>query len=905
MTSSTAKTGAAPDFEWARIPAEIRRAFARALDGGRPSDDTALRVLAERCAVPGEAFFRDAKVIETALKDWLPVDPVALGYVYAVGSADPPRGRTDNDRVRLSRLRKQNKTPKLRAALAEALLAAGGRIADVAGVDALRSYLLVPTSGPDPKPLFPFQRDVLEEVRSHTHRDARPPHGLIVMPTGSGKTKTAVWWLMEDALSAGKKVLWITHRKELLEQSALAFVEAASLLRGRQDALRMRLVGGGFGAGRATTIAEPDYDVAVATIGSLSRNLPAVEKLLQREDVVVVVDEAHHSTARTWRRIVELAQETNDAVVGLTATPTRMVEEERRDLSGLYSGRVLARADMRELINARYLAQPLPQRVETLVPADVDITRADLDYLARFGELSPRMAMGLAKNAPRNKTIVETWLKGPGEGRTYGQTIAFAVSVAHAIVLAEAFQAVRVEADWISHTRPERHDLIEKFRRGELDVLVNVEILTEGVDLPKVETVLLCRPTQSEVLMSQMIGRAMRGPEVGGTESAYLVSFRDHWEQFTQWLDPIDLLPPEIIDPPTAPPAPPTVQVPLPIELIRRAAAEAVERWPAEVGQTYDTIPAAWYAFELEVELPDGEIEARRHTVFVAQHQLGGFDAMGTRALRDKGQLDTDAVALQAEFFGEVADPRPAEEHLALLARFAREHGQLPPRRAIEAREHVAPRHLAEQIIEQDLRLTERRELIAKARDAAPELVDGFWGGTERFATEVLQLAGFYEARGQWPLDIERHGPYLRGADRVDYSWGDGVRDLDQAFERVTADRDLFPVSLEPPAGGIGWAQRLSVSAWGLYEPDEEAITISPLLDSDEAPDYVLEFLVFHELLHHEDKLRDWTGLPHGGDFRQRERRFARHVEAEGWLDAWEERYHRLENPGPAGPAAL
>lgn len=458
------------------------------------------------------------------------------------------------------------------------------------------------------------------------------------------------------------------------------------------------------------------------------------------------------------------------------------------------------------------------------------------------------------------------------------------------MTLAEAFQKAGVAADWISHTKGERDATLARFRAGELQVLVNVELLTEGVDLPAVQTVLLCRPTQSEVLLSQMIGRALRGPGVGGTEVAHLVSFHDHWEQFTGWLDPIDLLAPEL-QPPTQPPAAhamPSEWVEIPLDLIRLAAAEAEERWPAEVGEVYATVPAGWYAFEAEVELPDGETEARRHTVFVAQHQLGGFDDLERVA---PAGLDSDGFVLQDRFFGTSASPRPPAEQLALLAAYANANGALPPRRSMEARKAVSPRNLAEQIVKGDLRRSEALALIASARDQAPELVDGFWGGQARFTEEVLQVADFFEAHQAWPIDVERDGPYVRSPDRADFAWGGAGRDLDAVFEKLAADLTLFDAPLPKPAGGLHWDTRLTSGAWAYYNPSTNTITVSPLLNSPDAPAFVLDFIMYHELLHHEDHLTGWAGLPHGGDFRARERRFPRHIEADGWLDAFHDRF--------------
>ncbi len=84
----------------------------------------------------------------------------------------------------------------------------------------------------------------------------------------------------------------------------------------------------------------------------------------------------------------------------------------------------------------------------------------------------------------------------------------------------------------------ENSEKIKRFRNGDLEVLINVEMLTEGTDLPNVQTVFLTRPTTSTILMTQMIGRALRGQKAGGTEKAYLVSFIDNWENKINWVNP-------------------------------------------------------------------------------------------------------------------------------------------------------------------------------------------------------------------------------------------------------------------------------------------------------------------------------------------------------------------------------
>ena len=86
--------------------------------------------------------------------------------------------------------------------------------------------------------------------------------------------------------------------------------------------------------------------------------------------------------------------------------------------------------------------------------------------------------------------------------------------------------------------REENEKKINAYRVGDLQVLINVNILTEGVDLPKTQTVFLTRPTVSTILMTQMIGRALRGTAAGGTANAYIVSFIDAWDEHIAWVNP-------------------------------------------------------------------------------------------------------------------------------------------------------------------------------------------------------------------------------------------------------------------------------------------------------------------------------------------------------------------------------
>lgn len=106
------------------------------------------------------------------------------------------------------------------------------------------------------------------------------------------------------------------------------------------------------------------------------------------------------------------------------------------------------------------------------------------------------------------------------------------------LTLLLAFNYWYVGVTGVTISTEENNRKIEMYRKGEIQILINVNILTEGTDLPKTHTVFLTRPTVSTVLMTQMVGRALRGERAGGTKDAYVVSFIDNWNSKIAWVNP-------------------------------------------------------------------------------------------------------------------------------------------------------------------------------------------------------------------------------------------------------------------------------------------------------------------------------------------------------------------------------
>ena len=385
---------------------------------------------------------------------------------------------------------------------------------------------------------------------------------LVVLPTGGGKTYTASMWLLKNAID--KKILWIAHRQMLLDQAAESFQKFAyKEVVPHISSFCFRIVSGASSHDRTSDIRSSD-NLLIVSKDSIGRNIERLDKWLEGEkELYLIVDEAHHSTAKTYRKVIDYvkAKIPDLKIIGLTATPFRTAEEEQGLLAkiytdGIFNGQVVHgdvgityQIGLKELINRQILAKPIFESFYTDEEYGDSLGVDAWENIQHLDILPDEVAQQMADSAARNKLIVETYKAKQDE---YGQTILFAVNVIHAIQLTSLFKKAGIKADFIvssvrdaatgvTISREDNEKKLEDYRNGKLQVLINVNILTEGVDLPKTKTVFLARPTVSSILMTQMVGRALRGTAAGGTSSAYIVSFVDHWNEHIAWVNPESL----------------------------------------------------------------------------------------------------------------------------------------------------------------------------------------------------------------------------------------------------------------------------------------------------------------------------------------------------------------------------
>ena len=374
--------------------------------------------------------------------------------------------------------------------------------------------------------LLPHQGAAVRDLERFAQ--GRGAAGLVIAPTGAGKSRILATWLAQR-VELGERVLWVAHRRSLLAQASAELT---------------RTLGWAVPHVTAGELATSSARVVVASVGSLRTRPGALRRWARRGPAWLVLDEAHHAPARSFRTLIEIAKAAGVRVVGATATPTRTVLGERAVLSALFDQHVITRVALQPLVEQSVLARATLVRLSTGAVADDDTTPAELRRLARTGELPPSWLRRLADLAPRNQVVVEHLAQNRAR---YGPTIVLANDVLHAALLARSLRARGFRADYATAERPDGTagaitDVIARFNAAELDVIVGVDALDEGVDLVRARTVVLVRPTRSEIRLRQSIGRVLRGPALGGDAIAYVVVADDLWKRVAGFHSTLELV---------------------------------------------------------------------------------------------------------------------------------------------------------------------------------------------------------------------------------------------------------------------------------------------------------------------------------------------------------------------------
>jgi superfamily II DNA or RNA helicase len=336
--------------------------------------------------------------------------------------------------------------------------------------------------------LWPHQRAAINAALNAT---ASKQSGLWALPTGTGKTIGFTTFAKE---LDPERVLVLVHRDELIGQTLKAFQwvwpEASQgVIKGELDEWNRRMV--------------------VASIQSLH------SKRLERYDQdlfdLVIADEAHHYSSESWGAALQYFQPR--FTLGVTATPERL---DGKGLDHLFGEEPLYVYPLRQAIEDGRLVRIKQRQIET---------RIDLDKVKVQGGDFQVGALSDAVNTPeRNRIVVDAYLR-EAKGR---RAAAFCVDTRHVSDLLDEFLSAGVTATQVTGTTPldDRRHRLELFRRGEIEVMVNCNVLAEGFDDPGMSAILMARPTKSRGLYTQAIGRGLRLCE--GKKDCLILDFTDN-----------------------------------------------------------------------------------------------------------------------------------------------------------------------------------------------------------------------------------------------------------------------------------------------------------------------------------------------------------------------------------------
>jgi len=419
----------------------------------------------------GEIFVGSSNVSKTALTD-------GIEWNYRVDSCDNPddfshfkntfeelflnRSRIIDDKE-LKRYSRQWKRPKV----FEDIEKFGDKTED--------SYDMGVLEFPSP---VGAQIEALYELRKL--RQDGWEKGLVVAATGLGKTYLAAFDSREF-----RKVLFVAHRDEILSQSERTFRNV------RPDAAT------GFFKGDTK---DRECDILFASVQTLGKKEYLTDSLFSESEFdYIVIDEFHHAVSENYLNIISYFKP--KFLLGLTATPERL---DNQDVFALCDYNVVYEARLKEAINKGWLS---PFRYYGIFD---DTDYSVIDYRqGKYDERQLEEALSINKRAD---LIMENY----GRYRSK-RALGFCAGRKHAIYMAGCFNEHGIKAcavvsgdRGLSKNTMERGEAIQKFRKGEINVLFSVDMFNEGLDVPDVDMVMLLRPTESPTVFLQQLGRGLR-----------------------------------------------------------------------------------------------------------------------------------------------------------------------------------------------------------------------------------------------------------------------------------------------------------------------------------------------------------------------------------------------------------
>ena len=302
-----------------------------------------------------------------------------------------------------------------------------------------------------------YQIDLIEKARDAYRHGARAP--CIVLPCGGGKS-VIVADIAKSSTAKGNRVLFLVHRKELVDQIK-------------------------------NTFSWWGVDMERCDVMMVQTASRRIQKIIPPQ--LIITDESHHSVSRSYRVVYEAFPSAQR--ISFTATPVRL------DGSGLadVNDRLVVGVSAKWLIENHYLAP-----YDYYAPSISDLTGIKIQH----GEYETKSVERVLIDSTVFGNVIK-YYRQLADGK---QAICYCTSIAHSKAMTEEFNAHGIRAIHIDGDTPkqERDDIISRFRNGEITILCNVDLISEGFDVSDCECAILLRPTKSLTLYIQQSMRCMR-----------------------------------------------------------------------------------------------------------------------------------------------------------------------------------------------------------------------------------------------------------------------------------------------------------------------------------------------------------------------------------------------------------
>ena len=315
-----------------------------------------------------------------------------------------------------------------------------------------------------------YQQEALKEIKDALSSGKKAP--LLVLPTGAGKT-IVFTELSKYLIKQNKKVLILVHRRELVKQACQ-----------KLDEMNTK-----YGV-IAPSYPSVNNSLQVASVYTLSRRMHNLKFIPD----YIIFDEAHHVAAKTWSDVVNHYKKS--IRIGVTATPTRLDGKSLKD----YFDVLINGPDVIDLVNKGYLCK---HKVYAS-PYKLDFSNLKLkrnDYLKKD-----------IANLVKDKVITGNAVSHYKKYLLNKPTVVFCVDIPHAQTILERFLSEGIKAALLTGdtVQNERDTILDDLKNNIIHVVVSIDVISEGTDLPCVEGAILLRPTNSESLYRQQVGRILR-----------------------------------------------------------------------------------------------------------------------------------------------------------------------------------------------------------------------------------------------------------------------------------------------------------------------------------------------------------------------------------------------------------